>query len=290
MPGLTAYAALKRIAEPIKPGETALVSAAAGAVGQVAGQLLKKVYGCRVVGSAGSDEKVASCALYCCVFARVLFDRGSWKTKAAALLTAFLVARVSPSSPPQPAKKQLQNNHKVKLLLDLGFDAAWNYKTTPTAEALAAHAPNGLDIYFDNVGGATLEAALDAANVHCRVVACGMISQVRRLAVFVGPLSSARPLAAQQHPLPAYLPFNPLLAPFFEKKPLASTTCRRSSATASKTCSRSSRSSCVTQHSTCLHVAVLALSGRAFTCFARRPAALRLSQHIAVTLSTPLPP
>jgi hypothetical protein len=57
MPGLTAYSSLKRIAEP-KAGETAYVSAASGAVGQVAGQLLKHVYGCRVVGSAGSPEKV----------------------------------------------------------------------------------------------------------------------------------------------------------------------------------------------------------------------------------------
>jgi NADPH-dependent curcumin reductase CurA len=58
MPGMTAYASLKKIAEPIKPGEVAYVSAAAGAVGLTVGQLLKNVYGCRVIGSAGSDDKV----------------------------------------------------------------------------------------------------------------------------------------------------------------------------------------------------------------------------------------
>ncbi|GBF98218.1 hypothetical protein Rsub_11038 [Raphidocelis subcapitata] len=121
MPGLTAYSSLKRIAEP-RRGETAFVSAAAGAVGQVAGQLLKRAYGCRVVGSAGSPEK-------------------------------------------------------VELLLRLGFDAAFNHKELPPAEALAKHCPDGVDVYFDNVGAETLEAVLDAANVGCRIVACGMISQ-----------------------------------------------------------------------------------------------------------------
>jgi NADPH-dependent curcumin reductase CurA len=57
MPGLTAYASLKKIAQP-QPGEVAFVSAAAGAVGLVVGQLLKNVYGCTVIGSAGSEEKV----------------------------------------------------------------------------------------------------------------------------------------------------------------------------------------------------------------------------------------
>ncbi|KAF6262190.1 hypothetical protein COO60DRAFT_1636219 [Scenedesmus sp. NREL 46B-D3] len=86
------------------------------------GQLLKNVYGCKVIGSAGSDDKVS-------------------------------------------------------LLKQLGFDEAFNYKTTDTAEALKAAAPDGIDIYFDNVGGPTLEAVLDLARTHARVVACGMISQ-----------------------------------------------------------------------------------------------------------------
>ncbi|KAI8473089.1 MAG: NADPH dependent alkenal/alkenone reductase [Monoraphidium minutum] len=121
MPGLTAYSSLKKIAEP-KAGETAYISAASGAVGQVAGQLLKRVYGCRVVGSAGSDDKVA-------------------------------------------------------LLRNLGFDAAWNHREVAPGEGLAAHCPDGVDIYFENVGGETLDAVLEHANLHCRIVACGMISQ-----------------------------------------------------------------------------------------------------------------
>ncbi|WIA23731.1 hypothetical protein OEZ85_000414 [Tetradesmus obliquus] len=121
-PGMTAWAGLKKIAEPIKQGEVAFVSGAAGAVGLVAGQLLKTKYGCNVIGSAGSNEKVA-------------------------------------------------------LLQQLGFDAAFNYKTTDTAEALTQVAPDGIDIYFDNVGGPTLDAALAAARPHARFLACGAISQ-----------------------------------------------------------------------------------------------------------------
>lgn len=121
MPGLTAYSSLKKIAEP-KRGEVAYVSAASGAVGQVVGQLLKNVYGCRVVGSAGGDDKVA-------------------------------------------------------LLKDLGFDAAFNHRGVPIQTALAEHCPDGIDVYFENVGGETLEAVIDAANAGARIVACGMISQ-----------------------------------------------------------------------------------------------------------------
>jgi NADPH-dependent curcumin reductase CurA len=62
MPGLTAYASLRHIAEP-KEGEVAFVSAAAGAVGQVVGQLLKNVYGCKVIGSVGSGDKVGGVLL-----------------------------------------------------------------------------------------------------------------------------------------------------------------------------------------------------------------------------------
>jgi hypothetical protein len=121
MPGMTAYASLKKIAEPQK-GEVAFVTAASGAVGLVVGQLLKNVYGCTVIGSAGSDDKVA-------------------------------------------------------LLQEVGFDHAFNYKTTDTAAALAAAAPDGIDIYFENVGGETLDIVLNAARPHARIVACGMISQ-----------------------------------------------------------------------------------------------------------------
>jgi NADPH-dependent curcumin reductase CurA len=117
MPGLTAYVGLLDIGQP-KEGETVFVSGAAGAVGSVAGQIAK-LEGCRVIGSAGSAEKVA------------------W-------------------------------------LEELGFDKAFDYKETPPREALR---DEKIDVYFDNVGGDHLEAALAAATTHGRIVACGMISR-----------------------------------------------------------------------------------------------------------------
>ncbi|KAF9121389.1 hypothetical protein BGW39_010575 [Mortierella sp. 14UC] len=122
MPGLTAYASLKIIGRP-KAGETIFVSAAAGAVGQLVGQMAKKL-GLRVVGSAGSDDKVDY------------------------------------------------------LLNELKFDAAFNYKKNGTIpENLKRATPEGIDIYYENVGGETLEAALEVMKDHGRVIACGMISQ-----------------------------------------------------------------------------------------------------------------
>ncbi|KAG0295735.1 hypothetical protein BGZ97_004738, partial [Linnemannia gamsii] len=106
-----------------KAGETIFVSAAAGAVGQLVGQMAKKL-GLRVVGSAGSDDKVAY------------------------------------------------------LLNELKFDAAFNYKKNGTIlENLRRVAPEGVDIYYENVGGETLEAALECMNTHGRIIVCGMISQ-----------------------------------------------------------------------------------------------------------------
>ncbi|MDD9876333.1 MAG: NADP-dependent oxidoreductase [Magnetovibrio sp.] len=121
MPGMTAWIGME-IGQP-KPGDTVFVSAASGAVGQIAGQI-GKLKGCRVAGSAGSDAKAA-----------------------------FVTD-------------------------DLGFDAAFNYKTAgDLLAALQARCPDGIDVYFDNVGGAMLEAALDHANPFARFVECGMISQ-----------------------------------------------------------------------------------------------------------------
>jgi hypothetical protein len=117
MPGLTAYVGLLDIGEP-KEGETVFVSGAAGAVGSIVGQIAK-LKGCRVIGSAGSEEKVA------------------W-------------------------------------LRELGFDVAFNYKVTPPREALR---DEGVDVYFDNVGGDHLEAAIAAARPFARFVECGMISR-----------------------------------------------------------------------------------------------------------------
>ncbi|KAI5844024.1 hypothetical protein DFP73DRAFT_573565 [Morchella snyderi] len=124
MPGLTAYSSFYEIGKP-KKGETIFVSAASGAVGAIVGQLAKRE-GLRVVGSAGSDEKVAY------------------------------------------------------LKSELGFDAAFNYKKESPAAALKKYAPEGIDIYYDNVGGETLDAALDAAKSFARFVECGMISQYNK--------------------------------------------------------------------------------------------------------------
>ncbi|EHY89910.1 NADP-dependent oxidoreductase [Saccharomonospora azurea] len=122
MPGLTAYAGLFDVAH-MREGDTVFVSGAAGAVGSLVGQLAKLRGAGRVVGSAGSAEKVR------------------W------------------------------------LREELGFDAAFNYKDGPVREQLREAAPDGVDVYFDNVGGEHLEAAISALNVHGRIAVCGMISQ-----------------------------------------------------------------------------------------------------------------
>ncbi len=122
MPGLTAYFGLLDVCDP-KPGETVLVSGAAGAVGALVGQIAK-IKGCRAVGIAGTDDK-------------------------------------------------------IKYLTDeLGFDAAFNYKSDTNYFAkLRELCPNGIDSYFDNVGGEITDAALRLLNVHARVAICGQISQ-----------------------------------------------------------------------------------------------------------------
>ncbi|KAK6340198.1 hypothetical protein TWF730_001964 [Orbilia blumenaviensis] len=128
MPGLTAYASLYDIGELHKnEKETIFVSAASGAVGSLVGQLAKRE-GLRVVGSAGSDEKVK-----------------------------YLTEK-------------------------LGFDVAFNYKTESPKDALAKYIPEGLDIYYDNVGGETLEAAIENAKPFARFIESGMISQYNRKA------------------------------------------------------------------------------------------------------------
>lgn len=117
--GLTAWVGLNLV--DVKAGDVVYVSGAAGAVGSVAGQLAK-LRGCRVIGSAGSAEKVAF------------------------------------------------------LLDECGFDAAFNYKVGSVREQLRAAAPDGIDVYFDNVGGESLQAALAAMRVNGRIIACGSIS------------------------------------------------------------------------------------------------------------------
>jgi NADPH-dependent curcumin reductase CurA len=119
--GLTAYFGLLEVGRP-KPGDTVLVSAAAGAVGTMVGQIAR-LAGCRVVGTAGGQDKCA------------------WLTR------------------------------------ELGFDAAVDYKAGGVRRALAAACPNGIDVYFDNTGGAVLEAALSLMNLRGRIVCCGNVSQ-----------------------------------------------------------------------------------------------------------------
>ena len=113
MPGLTAYSSLYEIGKP-KKGETIFISAASGAVGQIVGQLAKHE-GLTVVGSVGSDEKLAF----------------------------------------------MKN--------ELKFDDGFNYKTEKASDALARLAPKGIDIYFENVGGEQLEAAIGAMNKFGRI-------------------------------------------------------------------------------------------------------------------------
>ncbi len=136
MTGFTAYAGLLYVAR-MKAGDVVFVSGAAGAVGSIVGQMAKLRGASSVIGSAGTDEKVA-----------------------------FLVE-------------------------ELGFDAAFNYHDGPVIDSLRAAAPNGIDVYFDNVGGDHLEAAISALNVHGRVALCGMISQYNATAPTPGPANLA---------------------------------------------------------------------------------------------------
>jgi NADPH-dependent curcumin reductase CurA len=129
---LTAYFGLLDVCGP-KPGETVVVSGAAGAVGSLAGQIAK-LKGCRVVGVAGGDDKV------------------EWIKR------------------------------------ECGFDAAFNYKTTPDyGEALTELCPRGIDIYFDNVGGPVTDAVLPRINTGARISICGQISQYNNANPEMGP-------------------------------------------------------------------------------------------------------
>ncbi|MFF7351292.1 NADP-dependent oxidoreductase [Streptomyces filipinensis] len=137
MTGLTAYAGLVRTAS-FKEGDIVFVSGAAGAVGSQVGQLAKLLGASRVIGSAGSDEK-------------------------------------------------------VKLLVEeYGFDAAFNYKNGPVAEQLQEAAPDGIDVYFDNVGGDHLEAAVGSLREGGRIAVCGMISVYNNTEPAPGPRNLTR--------------------------------------------------------------------------------------------------
>jgi hypothetical protein len=119
--GLTAYFGLLDIGKP-EPGQTVLVSGAAGSVGSVVGQIAR-IKGCRAIGIAGGEQKCR------------------W------------------------------------LVEEVGFDAAIDYKSVDLRAALKTHAPGGIDVFFDNVGGVTLEAALNRLAGGARIVLCGAVSQ-----------------------------------------------------------------------------------------------------------------
>lgn len=121
MTGLTAYFGLLEVGRP-EPGQTVVVSGAAGAVGSVVGQIAR-IKGCRTIGIAGGPDKCA------------------W------------------------------------LVDELGFDAAIDYKAGELRDELRRHAPDGIDVYFDNVGGDTLDEVLRRIARGARVVICGAISQ-----------------------------------------------------------------------------------------------------------------
>ncbi|AVL96223.1 NADP-dependent oxidoreductase [Microbacterium paraoxydans] len=158
MTGLTAYVGLTAIAG-LAPGDTVFVSGAAGAVGTAVGQIAKLLGAGRVIGSAGSREKVA-------------------------LLTE-----------------------------KYGYDAAFNYKDGPVREQLAALAPEGVDVFFDNVGGDHLEAALDVMNDGGRIALCGAITSYNTTERVPGPDNMAniitRGLRLQGFTLANYLHLSP---------------------------------------------------------------------------------
>ncbi|HUL63283.1 MAG TPA: NADP-dependent oxidoreductase [Burkholderiaceae bacterium] len=131
MPGFTAYFGLLDVGKP-EPGQTVVVSGAAGAVGTVVGQIAK-IKGCRAVGIAGGADK--------CRY----------------------------------------------LTGELGFDAAIDYKNADVKTGLRDACPQGIDVYFDNVGGEILDIALTRLARHARIVICGAISQYNNTTPVKGP-------------------------------------------------------------------------------------------------------
>ena len=152
MPGMTAWVGVTDIA-PVREGDTVFISAAAGAVGSVAGQIAK-ARGCRVIGSAGG-----------------------------------------------PAKAEYVRDV-------LGFDACFDYRAIKARDALREVAPDGVDVYFDNVGGPQLEAAIGSLNRGGRIALCGAVSQYnatepvpgpRNLGLLVGKRGTMRGFIVSDH-------------------------------------------------------------------------------------------
>jgi len=106
------------------------------------------------------------------------------------------------------------SSSKVDYLASLGFDAAFNYKDGPVRDQLRAAAPDGIDVYFDNVGGTHLEAAISSLRTYGRVALCGAISTYngaveapRNLSLAVGKRLTLRGFIVSDHNdrMPAFL-------------------------------------------------------------------------------------
>lgn len=152
MPGLTAYFGLLEICNP-QPGETVVVSGAAGAVGSLVGQIAK-IKECRAIGIAGGDDKIEY------------------------------------------------------LTRELGFDGAFNYKNAPSYyEKLRELCPNGVDAYFDNVGGEITDAVFRVLNTRARISICGQISQYNLEKPEMGPRLILTTLLVKQARAEGFLVF-----------------------------------------------------------------------------------
>jgi len=160
--GLTAWAGLTEIA-PVRKGDVVFVSAAAGAVGSVAGQFARRLGASRVIGSAGGPDKVR------------------------------------------------------RLTADFGFDAGLDYREGDLHRQLKAAAPDGIDVYFDNVGGDHLEAAIGSMNNYGRIAMCGSVSTYhatspvaapRNLSLAIGKRITMRGFIVMDHMnlMPTFVP------------------------------------------------------------------------------------
>jgi len=159
MPGITAYFGLTEIGRP-KDGETVLVSAAAGAVGSIVGQIAR-IKGCRVVGIAGGPAKC-----------RYVVD-------------------------------------------ELGFDGCVDYKNTVLSDALDAQCPDGIDVYFENVGGEIFDTVLTRMNTFGRIAVCGMISAYNATKPLPGP-QNLRSILVNRLTMRGFIVFD-----FFDRYPEA---------------------------------------------------------------------
>ncbi|KAH7238018.1 NADP-dependent leukotriene B4 12-hydroxydehydrogenase [Fusarium solani] len=162
MPGLTAWSGLYKVGKP-KKGETIFISSAAGAVGQIVGQIAKRE-GLTVIGSVGSDEKLD-----------------------------FIIN-------------------------ELGFDSGFNYKREKPMDALKRLAPNGIDIYFENVGGEHLEAALEHMNPGGRIPTCGMMSGYNTSPADLPGIKNLLYIVSKQIVMQGFIVFNPEFGPAYYKE------------------------------------------------------------------------